>query len=164
MHRLQQAAVAAGLAVVLALGGVPAAEARSMFLDLPSCSKFQSTAAGIEYCDVRQGSGDYVPQPGDQVEVDFTARVVDSGKVYDGSRGFEFTLGQGEVVPGWELAVLGGEGVPPIKEGGIRTVRIPPELAYGEDGYSCLYGLSTSCRVPPKSSVQITFTFQGLGY
>lgn len=135
-----------------------------MFLDLPSCSKFQSTAAGIEYCDVRQGSGDYVPQPGDQVEVDFTARVADTGKVYDGSRGFEFTLGQGEVVPGWELAVLGTDGVPPIKEGGIRTVRIPPELAYGEDGYSCLYGLSTSCRVPPSSSVVITFDFKGLGY
>lgn len=37
-----------------------------------------------------------------------------------------------QVVPGWELAVLGADGVPPIKEGGIRTVRIPPELAYGE--------------------------------
>lgn len=31
-----------------------------------------------------------------QVEVDFTARVADTGKVYDGSRGFEFTLGQDE--------------------------------------------------------------------
>lgn len=32
------------------------------------------------------------------------------------------------------------------------------------DGYSCLYGLSTSCRVPPSSSVVITFDFKGLGY
>lgn len=38
----------------------------------------------------------HVPPPLPQVEVDFTARVADTGKVYDGSRGFEFTLGQGE--------------------------------------------------------------------
>ena len=32
------------------------------------------------------------------------------------------------------------------------------------DGSGCLYGLPTSCRVPPNSAVTITFEYKGLGY
>ncbi|PSC68033.1 peptidyl-prolyl cis-trans isomerase chloroplastic [Micractinium conductrix] len=165
LRRVQQAALAGAAAAVLAAGvaaPLPAL-ARSTALDLPSCTKLQLAPAGIAFCDVRVGRGE-APALGDQIEVDYTARAAATGKVYDGSRGFEFTLGEGEVVPGWELAVLGGQGVPAVKEGGIRSVTIPPELAYGQDGYSCLYGLSTSCRVPPGSAVEITFEYKGLGY
>lgn len=69
-----------------------------------------------------------------------------------------------QAIPGWELAILGDADVPAIKEGGSRTVLIPPELAYGEEGDGCLYGLSSSCRIPPNSPVEITFRYKGLGY
>ena len=55
-----------------------------------------------------------------------------SGKKFDSSvdRGkpFEFTLGVGQVIPGWE------KGVNNMKVGGKRELIIPPELAYGKKG------------------------------
>lgn len=54
------------------------------------------------------------------------------GKKFDSSvdRGqpFQFTLGAGQVIPGWDLGVEG------MKIGGKRQLRIPPELAYGQRG------------------------------
>ncbi len=59
--------------------------------------------------------------------------------------------------------MVGGDGIPAVREGGLRTVRIPPELAY-KDGDGCLFGRVESCRVPPDAAVTITFKYKGLGY
>jgi hypothetical protein len=69
-----------------------------------------------------------------------------------------------QVIPGWEQGILGSEDIPAIKEGGARTLLIPPELAYGTLGDGCLFGLPDSCRIPPNSPVEITFKYRGLGY
>eukprot|EP00798_Chlamydomonas_sp_ICE-L_P018612 gene18612-25126_t len=67
--------------------------------------------------------------------------------------------GPQEIIPGWELGILGnGDDIPPIKEGGIRTLRIPPRLAYGEKGDGCPLGRDVACRIPPGSDVEITFS------
>lgn len=59
-----------------------------------------------------------------------------------------------QVMSGFDLAILGdGDAMPPIKEGGVRTVVLPPALAYGAAGDGCLYGLEGSCRIPPNSEV-----------
>jgi len=53
------------------------------------------------------------------------------GQVFDSSaeRGpFQFVLGSGHVIPGWEQGLLG------MREGGRRVLIIPPQLAYGEEG------------------------------
>jgi FKBP-type peptidyl-prolyl cis-trans isomerase len=56
-----------------------------------------------------------------------------TGKKFDSSvdagKPFDFTIGNGEVIKGWE------EGVAGMKVGGKRQLRIPPELAYGAEGY-----------------------------
>lgn len=83
----------------LALSSPVAAEAWSKpgLLDLPACQIFKP-AGPIQYCELKQGRGDS-PLAGDLVEVDYTARAVATGEVYDGSRNFKFTVGNGEVRP-----------------------------------------------------------------
>lgn len=132
------------------------------FLDLPECDNFQAAGA-ISYCDVREGTGSQ-PEPGDLIVVDYTARELINNTVYDGSRGFAFTVGNGEIVPGWEGAILGTDQVPTIKAGGIRTVLIPAAQAYGQRGSGCSAVDGSRCRVPPNADVRITFQYKGLGY
>lgn len=67
---------------------------------------------------------------GDKVKVHYTGTLM-NGKQFDSSVGkdpFEFTLGQGGVIKGWD------EGVPGMKVGGKRKLTIPWQLAYGETG------------------------------
>jgi rhodanese-related sulfurtransferase len=70
-------------------------------------------------------------QPFSVVDVHYTGKLVD-GTVFDSSleRGepFRFTLGAGQVIPGWEIGIQG------MKPGGKRKLKIPPELAYGQKG------------------------------
>jgi FKBP-type peptidyl-prolyl cis-trans isomerase len=69
------------------------------------------------------------------------------------------------VIPGWEMGILGNDKeLPAIEKGGIRTVLIPPHLAYGAVGDGCLFGLPDSCRIPPNSPVEITFMYKGTAY
>lgn len=69
---------------------------------------------------------------GDEVTVQYVGVDYKTGKQFDASwdRGepFAFTLGAGEVIPGWD------EGVAGMKVGGRRQLTIPPELAYGAAG------------------------------
>jgi len=89
------------------------------------------TASGLQYWDIKVGTGD-VAKDGSHVKVHYTGWLT-SGKKFDSSvdagRPFEFTIGGGEVIKGWE------EGVAGMKVGGKRQLRIPPGLAYGERGY-----------------------------
>jgi len=64
---------------------------------------------------------------GDHVKVHYTGRLQD-GTIFDSSRDrepLEFTLGEGEVIPGFEQAVMG------MEPGETRTVTITAEEAYG---------------------------------
>lgn len=65
------------------------------------------------------------------VDVHYTGRL-ENGEVFDSSleRGepFRFTVGAGQVIPGWEMGILG------MQAGGKRILEIPPELAYGKQG------------------------------
>ena len=89
------------------------------------------TDSGLQYWDIRLGLGPFA-KPGDHVKVHYTGWLT-SGKKFDSSvdarRPYSFTLGQGSVIKGWD------EGVAGMKMGGKRQLRIPPELAYGEQGF-----------------------------
>lgn len=70
-------------------------------------------------------------QVGDKIRVNYTGKLQD-GSVFDTSVGkapFEFTLGAGAVIPGWDQGLQG------MKVGGKRLLIIPPQLAYGSQGF-----------------------------
>ncbi len=89
------------------------------------------TDSGLQYWDIRVGTGE-VAKDGDHVKVHYTGWLT-TGKKFDSSvdahHPFDFTLGKGEVIKGWD------EGITGMKVGGKRQLRIPPELAYGTNGY-----------------------------
>ena len=65
---------------------------------------------------------------GDQIEIHYTGRLAD-GSIFDSSVDRDplaFTLGQGQLIEGFEEAVYG------MSQGDTKTVTIPPEKAYGE--------------------------------
>lgn len=62
------------------------------------------------------------------------------------------------------MALVGARGIPPAQAGAVRTVVIPPGLAYGDRGEGCLFGRAQNCRVPPGQSVAITFAYKGLAF
>jgi peptidylprolyl isomerase len=69
---------------------------------------------------------------GDSVTVNYVGVLYSNGKVFDASwkrhEPFTFTLGKGQVIPGWDQGVAG------MKVGGRRELIIPAELAYGKRG------------------------------
>ncbi len=69
---------------------------------------------------------------GDTVTVNYVGILYKGGKEFDASwkrnEPFSFTLGKGQVIPGWD------QGIPGMKVGGRRELIIPAELAYGAKG------------------------------
>jgi peptidylprolyl isomerase/FKBP-type peptidyl-prolyl cis-trans isomerase FkpA len=85
----------------------------------------------LEIEDLSAGKGREA-KTGDTVHVQYTGTLT-SGKKFDssydhGGDPFKFTIGKGEVIKGWD------QGVPGMKVGGKRKLRIPSDLGYGANG------------------------------
>jgi FKBP-type peptidyl-prolyl cis-trans isomerase len=89
-----------------------------------------TTPSGLKYDDLTVGTGAEA-RAGQTVSVHYTGWLVD-GKKFDSSvdrkQPFEFPLGLGRVIKGWD------EGVQGMKVGGKRKLTIPPGLGYGARG------------------------------
>ena len=96
---------------------------------------------GLESVDIKVGTG-ALAQAGKHVSVHYVGTLT-NGTKFDSSRdrneGFDFTLGGGEVIKGWDQGVAG------MKVGGVRKLTIPPELAYGARGFPPV--------IPPNSTL-----------
>ena len=103
-------------------------------------AKAVTTPSGLKYVDLLVGKGP-TPKDGDTVLVHYTGRFT-NGKIFDTSRGkqpFQFVLGQGQVIKGWD------EGVASMHVGGKRKLIVPPALAYGTQDYPNV--------IPPNSTL-----------
>jgi FKBP-type peptidyl-prolyl cis-trans isomerase len=101
--------------------------------------------AGDEtYVDLRVGSG-AVAKAGDNVRVHYVGKLTD-GTTFDSSRDrgqpFDFALGAGQVIPGWDEGVVG------MRVGGLRKLTVPPALGYGAQG--------AGDKIPPNATLIFT--------
>jgi FKBP-type peptidyl-prolyl cis-trans isomerase FkpA len=97
--------------------------------------------ATLEIVDEVVGTGKQA-KTGDSVRVHYTGTLL-NGTQFDSSRGkspFDFTLGAGSVIKGWDQGVVG------MKAGGHRRLVIPQALAYGEAG--------SPPKIPPKAGLK----------
>ena len=97
-------------------------------------------AGELQIEDVKEGDGKEA-KVGDKVKVHYSGTLTDGTKFdssYDRDEPLEFTLGEGQVITGWEQGVAG------MKVGGKRILTIPPELGYGEKGAG---------TIPPNSTL-----------
>ncbi len=121
------------IAALAAIGGISTAIA-PMSAAAEDAAKATTTLSGLKIIDSKVGTG-AAPKPGQTCVMHYTGWIYENGakgKKFDSShdRGqpFEFPIGQGQVIRGWD------EGVETMKVGGKRTLIIPPELGYGARG------------------------------
>ncbi|MEP6520028.1 FKBP-type peptidyl-prolyl cis-trans isomerase [Microcoleus vaginatus] len=107
---------------------VPATIAGNNMTD--NTEKTVTTDSGLKYVELKEGNG-ATPKTGQKVVVHYTGTLEDGTK-FDSSRDrnspFEFQIGVGQVIKGWD------EGVGTMKVGDRRKLIIPPDLGYGARG------------------------------
>ena len=116
---------------------------------------FTTTPSGLQYQDTVVGEGAEA-KAGTPVRVHYTGWLYNDGQQgakFDSSRDrndpFEFPLGSGMVIKGWD------EGVQGMKVGGQRTLLIPPELGYGARGAGGV--------IPPNATLKFDVELLGVG-
>ncbi|XP_076942077.1 peptidyl-prolyl cis-trans isomerase FKBP13, chloroplastic-like [Bidens hawaiensis] len=124
------------------------------------CDHFTVADSGLAFCDKLVGYGSRA-EKGQLIKAHYVGKL-ESGTVFDSSynRGkpLTFRIGVGEVIKGRDQGILGGDGVPPMLAGGKRTLKLPPELGYGQRGAGCRGG---SCIIPPDSVLLFDVEFIG---
>ncbi|MGE0036779.1 MAG: FKBP-type peptidyl-prolyl cis-trans isomerase [Xanthobacteraceae bacterium] len=120
------------LAATVASGAIAVAAPTTAFAQ--ATGKPMTTASGLQIVDTKPGTG-ASPRSGQTCVMHYTGWLYENGakgKKFDSSvdRGqpFEFPIGVGRVIKGWD------EGVASMKVGGKRTLIIPAKLAYGDRG------------------------------
>jgi FKBP-type peptidyl-prolyl cis-trans isomerase FkpA len=116
----------------------------------------KTTLTKLETTDLKVGTGAEARQ-GRRVSVHYTGwlyhptKPEHKGRQFDSSRDrgqpYDLTLGQGEVIPGWDQGLLG------MKVGGARRLVIPPALAYGSSGQG---------EIPPSATLVFDVELMGV--
>lgn len=120
-----------------AASAVPALTSASV----PAAASALATVKDLKKEDLSPGKG-AAAKAGDTVRVHYTGTLMDGTK-FDSSRDrdepFEFTLGAGMVIKGWDAGVVG------MKPGGKRKLTIPGDMAYGPTG--------SPPKIPPNATL-----------
>ncbi|MEA2979072.1 MAG: hypothetical protein QOF09_895 [Alphaproteobacteria bacterium] len=113
-----------------------------------------TTSSGLQIIETKPGTG-ASPRSGQTVVVHYTGWLYENGakgakfdSSVDRGQPFEFPIGQGRVIKGWD------EGVATMKIGGKRTLIIPPALGYGARG--------AGGAIPPNATLMFDVELLGL--
>merc|ERR1712154_434375 len=109
----------------------------------------KTMGGGIQYKDMQEGEGKECKK-GDKLRVYYVGQTEDK-EVFDKSitgSGFEFTVGKGEVIKGWDMGCKG------MKVGGKRKLVIPAKLAYGSEG--------SPPTIPPNADLTFTIMVKAI--
>lgn len=101
-----------------------------------------TTPSGLKYVVTAEGQGADTPAKGAMITAHYTGKLLDGTKFdssVDRNEPFETAIGVGQVIAGWDEAFL------EMKKGEKRTLIIPSDLAYGDNGYPGL--------IPPKATL-----------
>jgi peptidylprolyl isomerase len=138
------------IAIALALGS---AAVLNTAMSQPA-PKPVTTSSGLQTIDTKAGTG-ASPRAGQTAVVHYTGWLYENGtkgakfdSSVDRGQPFEFPLGQGRVIKGWD------EGVASMKVGGKRTLIIPPQLGYGVRG--------AGGAIPPNATLMFDVELLGL--
>mmetsp|Transcript_17984 Transcript_17984/g.39325 ORF Transcript_17984/g.39325 Transcript_17984/m.39325 type:complete len:185 (-) Transcript_17984:141-695(-) len=100
----------------------------------------------VDIVDVRVGDEDVAPaERGDTVVVAYVGKL-DDGTQFDAAKRFDFTLGAGDVIKGWDVGIAG------MRVGGKRKLTVPSKLGYGKKG--------SSPDIPPNATLHFTVTLK----
>jgi FKBP-type peptidyl-prolyl cis-trans isomerase len=131
----------AALAAILAAASLAASPVPSFAKAVP---KTVTLPGDLRYLDLRVGKG-APAKAGDNVRVHYVGTLVD-GTQFDSSRArnepFDFPLGGGRVIPGWDEGVVG------MRVGGLRKLTVPAALGYGAAG--------AGDKIPPNATLIFT--------
>lgn len=111
-------------------GAAPQAAVSTLVSEPTPVGQEKKTASGMTYITEKEGTGE-MAKPGQTVKVHYVGRL-ENGTKFDASadRGtpFEFRIGVGRVIKGWD------EGIPGMKVGEKRKLIIPSHMGYGAAG------------------------------
>jgi FKBP-type peptidyl-prolyl cis-trans isomerase FkpA len=132
MRAFERARVAAIAFAIAAAGGIVAGAPTPATAQ--SAGQTMTTASGLKITDSKVGTG-ATPKTGQTCVMHYTGWLYQNGakgvkfdSSVDRGEAFEFAIGTGQVIQGWD------EGVATMKVGGKRTLIIPPALGYGARG------------------------------
>lgn len=106
-----------------------------------------TTPSGLKYVQIKAGKGEML-KDGQKIKVYYTGKFM-NGKQFETNRDdkpFKFTLGTGEVIPGWD------EGFKLMKAGEEGILIIPANLAYGKSGVKD-FNDERVYHIPPNSDL-----------
>lgn len=101
----------------------------------------------VQISDLVLGKGVTITERGDSVTVKYVGKLHDD-TMFDAESSFEFTLGAGDVIKGWDQGLIG------MKVGGKRKLVVPPKLGYGKRG--------CGPDIPPNSELHFEITLKKL--